>query len=417
MREPLNKTATLVAAKLEEYLKKEQVLQIDANQQKYTCCPECGGTAQLCGNTWGCKVCDSQGDVIAYAKRRYHHSSDEKALQEVCRTLNVNFPVLLTTTARDLLTADLPEKEMVVEDVLTPGLYIMAGAPKIGKSLVALQMAISISTGQPLWNHQTKKSGVLYLALEDNEHLIQNRLRLMTTGINEIGDIDIALEAPLLGNGLEEYLGAFLQKKPNVKVVIIDTLGRAKGKSDDRYNYFADYAMMSAFKKIASRFSVAILLVHHTRKQASNDVMAMISGTNGLFGAVDGAMLMLRPNRQKDLASIDICGKNFRDSRLVLMHDKKTLRWELSDKTASEEDNMVIQAILELMKENKKWEGTATELLAELMMINSQIQTEPNVLIRRINGVTDTLEKQSVIFKNGRNGNEKIKSLERITDK
>ena len=81
-----------------------------------------------------------------------------------------------------------------VEDELIPeGLHILAGAPKIGKSWLALWLCLCISQGQPLWNFATTQGEVLYLSLEDSFQRIQTRLfdlaggrrfRLIFTGKN-----------------------------------------------------------------------------------------------------------------------------------------------------------------------------------------------------------------------------------------
>ena len=56
------------------------------------------------------------------------------------------------------------------------GLHILAGAPKIGKSWLALWLCLCVSQGQPLWNFATTQGEVLYLSLEDSFQRIQTRL-------------------------------------------------------------------------------------------------------------------------------------------------------------------------------------------------------------------------------------------------
>ena len=57
----------------------------------------------------------------------------------------------------------------VVEGLLYAGAYILAGAPKIGKSFLVAQIAHHVSTGQDLWGYKVHQGTVLYLALEDDE--------------------------------------------------------------------------------------------------------------------------------------------------------------------------------------------------------------------------------------------------------
>ena len=44
----------------------------------------------------------------------------------------------------------------VVDDLLPQGLHLLAGAPKIGKSWLALWLCLQVARGEPLWNFATK---------------------------------------------------------------------------------------------------------------------------------------------------------------------------------------------------------------------------------------------------------------------
>jgi len=48
-----------------------------------------------------------------------------------------------------------------INEILPQGLFILAGAPKIGKSWLILDMCHSIATGAELWGYNTTKSDVL----------------------------------------------------------------------------------------------------------------------------------------------------------------------------------------------------------------------------------------------------------------
>lgn len=64
-------------------------------------------------------------------------------------------------------------------------------------------------------------------------------------------------------------------------------------------NYSSDYGIIEILKRFADRFKVCLLVVHHTRKQDSDDVFDTISGTNGLLGAADGAFVMQKENEAR----------------------------------------------------------------------------------------------------------------------
>ena len=70
-----------------------------------------------------------------------HHlrtDNEDDALLDVCRKLGVSVPALATITAKDLMEKEFPPLVELIEGMLAPGLYILAGAPKIGKSWLVL---------------------------------------------------------------------------------------------------------------------------------------------------------------------------------------------------------------------------------------------------------------------------------------
>ena len=95
-----------------------------------------------------------------------------------------------------------------------------------------------------------------------------------------------------MGKGFEQQIGNFLTAHPNVGFVIVDTLQRIRQMKTEGYSYGGDYEVMTSLKTIADRFNITILVVHHTRKEDSDDSFNKISGTNGLLGCADGAMVL-----------------------------------------------------------------------------------------------------------------------------
>lgn len=73
---------------------------------------------------------------------------------------------LLTINAEALLSHPLPPTRFVIDQLLPQGLHILAGAPKIGKSWLALALCLCVAKGEPLWSFAAQKCDVLYLCLE-----------------------------------------------------------------------------------------------------------------------------------------------------------------------------------------------------------------------------------------------------------
>lgn len=413
-----------VKDRLTEYLKKSNLpLDNSSPIRPTTICPCCGKKAEIITYpvdpptiNWRCTVCMEIGDAIRFAKEYYRMNTDEQAIVDICRKLGIQITTLSTFTAEELIRMDFPPLQELIEGMLAPGLYILAGASKIGKSWLVLQIAHHISTGLPLWDRKTVKGDVLYLSLEDTLRRIQSRLLRICDG--ETGNITFATEAELIGNGFEKQIHNYMRHYPKTKLIIIDTLIKVRDISWSGSVYADDYACMTVFKHLAEQYDIAIVLVHHTRKQESQDIMEMISGTNGIMGCADGAMVLERPKRLLPEASLNMTSRDFEDARILLRQDKETMCWEYAgyeDEQPPEASDPVFLAISELMVNQPSWQGAAQTLLDVLKQIDPKLRIKPNSLSRKLNNEKENLrEFFGINVSKSRSGNEKLIILEVI---
>lgn len=289
---------------------------------------------------------------------------------------------LKTISMRELYNTVYQSKPPLIDGLLYPGTYIFAGAPKLGKSFLMAQLAYHISTGTPLWNFDVRKGTVLYLALEDDYHRLQERLYRMF-GTESADNLYFSVSAGQLGNGLDEQLTRFMTEHTDTKLIIIDTLQKVREVGDDNYSYANDYEIITRLKKFADSYGICLLLVHHTRKQNSDDKFDMISGTNGLLGAADGGFILRKEKRTSNSATLEVSGRDQPDQKIYLSRNPKTLVWEL-ERAETELWKLPPEPLLEkiastLLSESKVWEGTASEL-CEILGEN----VKPNVLSLRL---------------------------------
>ena len=124
-------------------------------------------------------------------------------------------------------TDDLP----IIDGLLCPGVYILAGAPKIGKSFLAAQIAFHVSRGIDLFGHKTHRGTVLYLALEDSPARLQRRFGTMF-GYEDSESLHLAVHAGTVEGNLMDQLTNFKYLHPDLKLIIIDTLVMVKQKEE-----------------------------------------------------------------------------------------------------------------------------------------------------------------------------------------
>ena len=327
----------------------------------------------------------SQTTTPSIAEEPAENKSQDERMEDILRELQrTSDPAYLHTVSMNELYQNVYQsRPPIIDGLLYPGTYLFAGAPKVGKSFLMAQLAYHVSTGLPLWDYPVHKGTVLYLALEDDHRRLQERLYRMF-GMEATTDLLFAIHAKQVGVGLEEQLKRFVQEHPDTKLIIIDTLQKIREAGGDKYSYANDYEVVGKLKRFADDCGVCLLLVHHTRKQQADDKFDMISGTNGLAGAADGAFLLQKEKRTDGTATLDVVGRDQQDQRFYLTKDKERLTWTLERMEAEqwiEPPDPVLEAIVTLVTaERPTWGGTATELAAAL-----QTDMKPNALAMRLN--------------------------------
>lgn len=193
-------------------------------------------------------------------------------------------------TGEELLNKPLREIEFVVENLIPKGLHLLAGAPKVGKSWLALWLSLMVSKGEDVWGNKVTQGTTLYLCFEDNEIRIQNRLFEITD--DAPNSVCFCTEQAKLETDLEERIRNFVNGHSDTNLIIIDTLQTIRKANVDS-SYSNDYSDLLPLKKLSYELNIAIILIHHLRKQKDNDKFNEISGSTGLQGVVDTMMFYL----------------------------------------------------------------------------------------------------------------------------
>lgn len=149
----------------------------------------------------------------------------------------------------------------------------------------------------------------------------------MMYGVADTASLHFATAANKIGNVLDEQLENFIKEHPDTKLVIIDTMQKIKEAGGEAYSYASDYEIIGRLKRFADRHSICIVTVHHTRKQPAGDSFETISGTTGLLGCADGALLMQKKKRTALEATVDAANKLI----AKLKAEIDSLKQEISD--------------------------------------------------------------------------------------
>ena len=308
-------------------------------------------------------------------------------------------------TGEEILQMQLPYQNYLVEQLLPTGLFLLAGKPKIGKSWFVLQLGIAISRGQDFLGFNTNSAKVLYMCLEDTTHRIQNRL--IDFEDNDLDNIEFSFESNTLDTGLIKSLEDFIDNKPETKLIIIDTLQKVRDVNSYGTTYGQDYKEINEFNNFVNKTGVSILLVHHLRKMKSEDPFEEISGTTGIAGAVDGLFVLNSDRSINNEVNLVATGRDIEQYEMKLLFNKDTYHWEVLEKSLEDyvEDEVVI-SVIELIKEIKEFESTATEL-SKLLKDKFQIDIRASDLSKRIKKHENLLIKHGIELYNRRSGSKR----------
>ena len=267
---------------------------------------------------------------------------------------------LNTIDGAALMSQPLRPPDFVVDSLLSQGLHILAGSPKVGKSWLVLWLAVMVAKGEPVWDMATRQGHTLYLCLEDSVLRIQNRLFEITEDAPE--SVHFCTECAPIGQGLEEQIETFSMEHPGTVLVIIDTLQMVRPIHDA--TYANDYRDMSVLKRLADRLGLAILLIHHLRKEKAEDVFHRISGTTAISGAVDSNFTLVEKRRGSGRAKLTCIGRDIEYRELELERNADNV-WELlSDSRTQPEllEGRITVLLSEFLEEQREFIGTPTEL-------------------------------------------------------
>ncbi len=140
-----------------------------------------------------------------------------------------------------IMTTPLEKQEYIIYKMMYPGLYILAGAPKIGKSWLALDLCMSVANGEQFLKHDTNTGQVSGMTFE-RKGMHQIELAV------EDGKVDVLLVKDLSRLGRHRTRTALFidyLRKNNVKVYSVTEGIDSSNENDD---------MIIGFKQLVNDF-------------------------------------------------------------------------------------------------------------------------------------------------------------------
>ena len=206
----------------------------------------------------------------------------------------------------------LPDPEWLIKNVLpAKSLAILYGAPGVGKTFLALDMALSIASALDWAGHETTPGAVVYVVAEGVAGLSKRfRAWCVAQGVGDVPRVYLLPDAPQLakrGEAVQLVKDLQAQIPEPISLVVIDTLARCFLGSEE--NSAKDVGeLIAGADCIRKKLDCAVLLVHHTTKKGDSE-----RGSSALRGAPetmisvesDSGIMTVACEKQKDAAPFE----------------------------------------------------------------------------------------------------------------
>jgi hypothetical protein len=218
----------------------------------------------------------------------------------------------------------------ILPGIIPEGLTLLVSRPKLGKSWLAFDLGIAVAGGRyTLGALKPVERDVLYLALEDNQRRLQRRAsKLLTTlGGKWPERLTIVTKWRQTDEGCIEAVEEWCKSVKRPTLVIVDTLQKIRPFAEAKNAYTADYRALTGLQELAGRHpGLGIVVNHHDRKMAADDVFDTVSGTLGLNGAADTILII---SRRAGEVTLHIDGRDVEKAEHAIEFNKATCRWTL----------------------------------------------------------------------------------------
>lgn len=237
---------------------------------------------------------------------------------------DIEQPRLLVKSGAALFDEQFAPRQFVVDGLIQRGDFVLlAGRPKSGKSWLVLQLAQALDTNADFLGRATTKTNVLYLALEDGQRRVHERLHVRKwkpeSACLTFSCLPFDDDHGAAGPGLEQLFNTILENQ--FGVVIIDTLRKALSGKNDESDNAAMGAILYQISDFAHKHGVTIVLTHHTTKGSTDDPFNSIRGAGAIRGAYDVGIVLQRDPNEKE-AALHIESRDIDADGMTIKFDK-----------------------------------------------------------------------------------------------
>lgn len=190
-------------------------------------------------------------------------------------------------------------------------------APKMGKSFLSLNLALSVAMGCPWMGFPTAEGRVLLIDNELHRETLADRVARTAEAMGiETADIDGQIDILCLRGCNLDIVGLGLllaQFQPGAyRLVVLDALYRLLPAGTSENDNAGMMAIYNQVDRYAAQMGAAFAIIHHTSKgdQAGKEVTDLGAGAGAISRAAD-THLTIRPHESQGLAVLEAVTRSF----------------------------------------------------------------------------------------------------------
>ena len=281
-----------------------------------------------------------------------------------------------TIDGATLMSTPLQPLRFVVDSLISQGLHVLAGSPKVGKSWLALWLSVTVAKGEPVWGMQTRQGTTLYLCLEDSRLRIQNRLFEIMEDAPP--SVHFCTEGFIIGGGLRNG------SKPSSTCILIRSLlssircrwSEVQATTIPTPTTTVTYLFSKSWRTSTVLLSCSFIIF--ARK--ADDVFNRISRYRRA-GAVDSSFTLIEDKRGSGKAKLSCIGRDIEYREIVLERNEDNV-WEMVSDSREQPELLgyaIISLLSAFMKSCAHFIGTPTELTDTLCSLSGKDIAEENI--------------------------------------
>lgn len=284
------------------------------------------------------------------------------------------------------------KKDNIIDEIMkSNGLYCLVARPKVGKSLLALQIADSLANNKQFLGFKTNPSPVLYISTELSENQLKERIDKTNYKFNTNTLFFIEKDENHSLNIRDDLLIDLndFSKIYNGKFVIIDMMSGIDYTSNYDINSYKDIAeiIIPKYKELIKKYNLTFLLIHHLNKNGT------ALGSTAIEGFVDGTLYL--KDSGSNSYTLSIINRDFKSKELNL-----TLNNNLTFEVVNEDNTEIdynISLFLRHVIKNKECIFTPSKIVADLNM-----QITPTRFGRLLNENINKLRQEGIYIEQNR---------------